>query len=98
MDQMHLLRSGRTTKLMENENYNVQVLQLIDYMKEAKPSLNCLARSFFLSSNGDLLALQSAAIVLGALSSTRQALNVAYPSITLNLLQSPYSQCIEPPL
>ena len=51
----------------------------------------------FLSSNRDPLTLQSPSVVLGALSSARQSLTVAYASVALNLLESPYIQGIEPP-
>lgn len=46
-----------------------------------------LTGSLLFASNGNPLALQSTAIVLGFLTPTRQTPNMAYPSVAPNLLQ-----------
>ncbi|KAF2615379.1 hypothetical protein F2Q70_00007416 [Brassica cretica] len=57
-----------------------------------------LLGNFLLASNSNFLAFKSSAVVLGSLSTTWQALNVPYTTVTLYLLQPLDSKSIEPPL
>ena len=57
-----------------------------------------LLGNFLLASNSNFLAFKSSAVVLGSLSTTWQALDVPYTTVTLYLLQSFDSKSIEPPL
>lgn len=65
-------------------------------VKESEPTW--LTGCFLFPCNSDSLTLQGSAIVLSALSPAWQTLNMPYPSITLNLLQPPYVESIEPSL
>lgn len=71
--------------------------KILDCIKKFTTNI-LLSRSLLLSGDCDLLALPCPSIALGVLSSAWKALNVAFPSVTLNIFQSLNGHGVESPL
>lgn len=71
--------------------------KILDCIKKFTTSI-LLSRSLLLSGNCDLLAPPCPSIALGVLPSAWETLDVAFPSVTLNIFQSLDGHIVESPL